>query len=95
VENSKILALDYHKLHGLTKQRRFVLEMMTSKMPCPNCGTKQSPLEAHGIALDDFDTGAMIADKTQCINCNREIKYTVPIFYQGNPWTWTLIPIAK
>jgi len=97
--NSELLALyppgrPTGLLGHMDKQRLFVLRIMTTQMPCPNCGTLQSPLEARGIMLDDYDVREHHEPTVHCIGCLRELRYTVPFIQLGNPWHWSLVPVT-
>jgi hypothetical protein len=83
-------------IHGVDRQRRFLLRLHIQRMPCPNCGHEQNFFEAQGIEnIDDFDyTKSERNDHFECINCRRELRHNVPFISMGGPgWYWGLVPI--
>lgn len=88
--NSELLAYQGNQIGGLDRQRRFVLQRLTEKLPCPNCGTQQSYVEAKGFTVDTFEVGKSLGDKCECTACHRGIMYTVPMMGDHH---WTLVPV--
>lgn len=80
-------------LTGLERQRRFVLRMDSSRLPCPNCGAQQNVFEAAGIHINDYDF-ANPPKTFHCMGCKRELRHDVPLFHSGPAlWLWGLVPI--
>lgn len=92
--NSEILQTPPQFLRSLEKQDLYVLQHLSTKMPCPNCGHKQSYIEALGETIDSYNTRALHSDDCPCLNCGRRLRYTVPFIAVSNcGWIWVLIPV--
>jgi DNA-directed RNA polymerase subunit RPC12/RpoP len=92
--NQELLLYPNDKLlTGLDSQRRFLLRQAYAKCPCPNCGCKQNQFEASGISIDDWNFSHSDEErKYKCIDCERELLVSVPLFAPGAIcWQWRLV----
>lgn len=86
--NSQLLTLPASTLTGLQKQRRFLLRIALTPMPCPICHEPTNKLEAAGVELDAYDvTGAKDAHQYRCPHCQAPLTYVVP-FMPGPTYVW-------
>ncbi len=77
----------------IEKQRKFILRRYVVMAPCPNCGEEQNIMQALDLAFDEYDaTANHLYDCYQCIECERELVFTLPLI---DPWAWhwSLAPV--
>lgn len=90
--NTELLKANPAFLSELEKQRQFIIGINSVMRPSPCCNTPQTPYEALGQTLDEFDTKVTALADTDftCINCGTKLKYIVPIFAINGGWLWSL-----
>lgn len=90
--NEELLALPDHLLGGRAKQRRFLLRIALSPMPCPVCNVKTDKVTAAGVALNDYDVTGKDTHEYHCPNCRATLTYVVP--FMGPAYQWAHLSAA-
>ncbi|NUQ73381.1 MAG: hypothetical protein HUU21_07485 [Polyangiaceae bacterium] len=92
----KLLNTPDEKLTNIERDKKFILAMVMTPMPCPMCFAKVSVVEAADDTLeiggDDYNS------KYICPSCETELAKVVPFFLQpGTPgWHWQRkYPVAE
>jgi hypothetical protein len=90
VTNRDLLKLPKELLSELDKQRRYLLRVDGTPMPCPACKNSFNAFDAAGIDQDSYDFGATELSY-RCPHCSAELEQVVPLFPGlGHVWHWHL-----
>lgn len=83
----KLLETPAEKLTNIERQKKFILAVVMTPMPCPMCFEKVSVVEA---ADDMLEIGGDYTAKYICPSCETELAKVVPFFMvPGTPgWHW-------
>lgn len=85
---ARLLSYDPHDLSPIEQQERYILEMHSTKVPCPACHVPCNIYEARGEKLP----GPVYDFEYTCPTCKVALKHVVPFVMQpGTPgWHWWL-----
>jgi hypothetical protein len=88
--NREILKTPRQLLGEVDRQRRFLLRLESTPVPCPACKRPANTFEAAGIDLDDYDIGnARYAYR--CPGRGAALEQVVPFLAAGRAlWHWLL-----
>ena len=87
--NRELLQSPKEVLGPLDRQRRFLLQVDLTPMPCPACSTPLSALTAAGTDIDAYQFGEQKC-AFRCPQCMAELEQIVPLFGSGPGWYWQL-----
>jgi hypothetical protein len=87
VTNRDQLRTPRERLRPADRQRRFLLEVAGTRLPCPACGALVDALAAAGVDVDAYDFGRA-ALTYRCPGCGAELEQAAPAFPGG------LLPVA-
>lgn len=86
--NQELLDAPKSTLHGLDKQRRYVLQIAVTPLPCPACLQPVSQADAVG-GLEHYNVNG--SDREfHCPHCRRELKLIVPFIGGPSAMFWQL-----
>jgi hypothetical protein len=90
VTNRELLNTPRERLGAAERQRRFLLEVEATRLPCPACATLVDALTAAGVDVDEYDFGRA-ALTYRCPGCGAELERAAPAFPGGRHlWQWAI-----
>jgi len=89
VTNRQLLEAPEEALSAVDRQRRYVLRVELSAMPCPACAAPAGALAAAGVEVNDYPFGAE-ERSFRCPACGAMLEQVVPFIAPGPPWHWAL-----
>lgn len=87
--NEELLTFPDSLLTGIQRQRRFLLKVALTTMPCPVCVKPTNMIQAAGVTLNEFwvgETERMNDHAFKCPHCQAPLKYVVP--FVGPVYVW-------
>lgn len=90
MKNEQILNTPDSLLHGLDRQRKFLLRVALTPQPCPVCGAACNLIEALGVTLDDYTfDGGDRSYRCASASCGVALEQVVPLMVTGpGHWHW-------
>jgi hypothetical protein len=89
VTNRELLRAPPHTLSPLDRQRRHVLAVESSPVPCPACETPVDAVTAAGLGLDQY-TFSPATPAYRCPHCGAVLDRVTPLVAFGPGWDWAL-----
>lgn len=87
--NRELLNTPEQCLTEVDRQRRYLLRVDGTPMPCPACKKPLDLFTAAGIDLDVYDFGETTY-AYRCPACAAELEQVVPFIASGSLWHWQL-----
>ncbi len=87
--NRELLHAPPHTLSPLDLQRRHVLAVESSPVPCPACETPVDAVTAAGLDLDQYTFGPATPGY-RCPCCGAVLDRVTPLVAFGPGWHWAL-----
>jgi hypothetical protein len=88
--NRELLTTPEEQLYELDKQRKFLLQVDGTEMPCPACKQRVNFFDAARLDWDAYDFGRTRHD-CHCPHCQAELEQVIPfVLGVGHLWHWEL-----
>ena len=87
--NRDLLRAPPNTLSPLDRQRRHVLAVESSPVPCPACRTPVDAITAAGLDLDQYTFDARTPGY-RCPHCGAVLDRVTPLVAFGPGWHWEL-----
>jgi len=85
VTNRQLLEAPGEALSAVGRQRRHVLRVELTAMPCPACAAPAGALAAAGVDVNDYAFGAE-ERSFRCPSCGAALEQVVPFVAIGPAW---------
>jgi hypothetical protein len=89
VTNRALLRAPPETLSALDRQKRHVLAVETTPVPCPACETPLDAVAAAGLDVDQFTFGPS-APAYRCPHCGAVLDRVTPLVALGPGWYWAI-----
>ena len=87
--NRELLRAPPHALSPLDRQRRHVLAVESTPVPCPACTVPVDAVTAAGLDVDQYAFGCKSPDY-RCPHCRAVLDRVTPLVAFGPGWHWEL-----
>ncbi len=87
--NRELLRAPPEKLSPLDRQRRHVLAVESSPVPCPACKTPVDAIAAAGLDIEQYTFGPA-TPAYRCPHCGAVLDRVTPLVAFGPGWHWGL-----
>ena len=87
--NRELLRAPPEKLSPLDRQKRHVLAVESTPVPCPACTTPVDAVTAAGLDVDEFTFDAR-TPTYRCPHCRAVLDRVTPVVALGPGWHWAV-----
>ncbi len=87
--NRELLRTSPEKLAPLDKQRRHVLAVESTPVPCPVCKSPLDAITASGLDIDQYSFDVK-TPSYRCPHCQAVLDRVTPLIALGPGWLWEI-----